>query len=115
MSLHEERVLPDNPLEFIKECVIYRRILWTYHVNMRMKKRSISRQQVLDAVATYEIIESYPEDKYLPSYLIYAKYQKAVFHILFAVDVGERNVRVITAYYPNTTYWEDDLETRRKQ
>lgn len=57
----------------------------------------------MDAVATYEIIESYPEDKYLPSYLVYVQHQKVVFHILFAVDVVEKNVRVITAYFPKKT------------
>ncbi len=39
---------------------------------MRLQGRFISRQHILDAVDTYEVIESYPEDKYLPSYLVYA-------------------------------------------
>ena len=92
-----ERVIPDNPLDFIKQCVNDQRIFWTYHVNMRMKGRFIPRQIVLDSVQDYEIIEEYPDDKYLPSYLVLSKYKDKVFHVLFAVDVEENNVRIITA------------------
>jgi hypothetical protein len=81
---------------------------------MRLKGRSISRQIIIDSVSEYEIIESYPKDKYLPSYLIYAKHQDTVLHILFAVDVEDENVRIVTAYYPNQDEWERDFKTRRK-
>jgi hypothetical protein len=45
--------------------------MWTYHVNMRLQGRFISREEILDSVSEYQIIEEYPADKYLPSYLIY--------------------------------------------
>jgi len=38
-----ERILPDDPLAFIVRCVREKRLFWTYHVNMRLKNRSISR------------------------------------------------------------------------
>ena len=109
-----ERVIPDNPLDFIKRCVNEQRIFWTYHVNMRMKGRFIPRQIVLDSVQDYEIIEEYPDDKYLPSCLVFSKYKDKVFHVLFAVDVEENNVRIITAYYPSLDDWNEDYKTRRK-
>jgi hypothetical protein len=109
-----ERVLPDDPLAFIQRCVRERKIMWTYHVNMRLKGRFISRQEILESVADLEIIEEYPEDKYLPSYLVYAQHRRLVFHILFAVDVAGDNVRVVTAYHPNPEEWEADLKTRRQ-
>ena len=110
-----ERVIPDNPLDFIKRCVNEQRIFWTYHVNMRMKGRFIPRQIVLDSIQHYEIIEEYPGDKYFPSYLVFSKYQDKVFHVLFAVDVEENNVRIITAYYPSLNEWEEGYKTRRKK
>lgn len=64
---------------------------------------------------TYEIIESYPTDKYLPSYLVLATTAGAVFHVLFAVDIESGNVRIVTAYHPNPNDWELDLKTRRSQ
>jgi hypothetical protein len=37
---------------------------------MRLAGRYISRDEILAAVETYSIVETYPEDKYLPSYLL---------------------------------------------
>jgi hypothetical protein len=108
-----ERVLPDNPLEFIRKCVKERKIRWAYHVNMRMKDRFISREFIINSTGSYEIIEEYPKDKYLPSYLIYSEYQNGTFHILFATDVKGNNVRSITAYYPSPDEWKEDFKTRR--
>jgi hypothetical protein len=78
---NDERILPDNPLEFIRGCVKERKIRWTYHVNIRMKNRFISRDFIINSTDDYEIIEEYPKDKYLPSYLIYSKYQNHMFHV----------------------------------
>ena len=108
-----EHLIPDDPLAFIRNCVKLKNIKWTYHVNMRMKGRSISRQVILNSFEEYEIIEEYPKDKYLPSYLVYSRYQNKVFHILFAVDIEEDNVRVVTAYYPDLEEWKEDFKTRR--
>lgn len=81
---------------------------------MRMRERFIAREWILDAVATYEIIESYPRDKYLPSYLVHARAGARVFHVVFATDVAGDNVRVATAYSPHPSEWTDDFRTRRK-
>ena len=108
-----EHLIPDDLLAFIRNCVKLKNIKWTYHVNMRMKGRSISRQAILNSFEEYEIIEEYPKDKYLPSYLVYSRYQNKVFHILFAVDIEEDNVRVVTAYYPDLEEWKEDFKTRR--
>ena len=107
-----DRTLPDDALEFIRRCVRERRVYWTYHVNMRLTGRHISRDEILGAEDRYEIIESYPDDKYLPSYLVLATTAGGGFHVLFAVDVGANNVRVVTAYHPNPIDWQSDFRTR---
>lgn len=109
-----DRVLPPDPLAFIRECVLEGRVLWTYHVTMRMERRSIPRDAVVGASASYEIIEAYPEDKYLPSYLIRAENAAGVFHVLFAADVPGANVRVVTAYKPDPIEWDSDFKRRKK-
>lgn len=108
----EER-LPKEPLEFIKRCVVEGKILWTYHVNMRMKDRFVSREMLIDSIGSYEIIEAYPQDKYYPSYLVLGRHVKGVFHVLFGVDVYNINVRVITAYRPGVDQWSDDFKRRK--
>jgi hypothetical protein len=109
-----EPVLPEDPLGFIQQCVRQRQLYWTYRINMRLQGRFIARQHIVDAVDTYEIIESYPEDKYLPSYPVYAESGGEVFHVLFAVDVSAEHVRVVTAYRPDPRAWETDQKTRRR-
>ncbi|HWF60283.1 MAG TPA: DUF4258 domain-containing protein [Nitrospira sp.] len=110
----DEDMVPPDLLAFIQRCVNERRMFWTYHVNMRMGERAITRGQIIDAVDSYKILEAYPKDKYLPSYLVYARAGSITFHVLFAVDRRDQNVRVVTAYRPEPTQWSSDFKTRRE-
>ncbi len=101
-------------LAFIRSCIIRRRIYWSYHVNMRLRERFITRKAILSSVDTYEIIEEYPKDKYLPSCLVYAKYEDLIIHIQIAVDKNNDNIRIVTAYKPTSEKWESNLKKRRK-
>jgi len=105
--------IPENPVQFIKKCVREGNIHWTYHVNMRMRRRHIPRISITEALDTYEIIEEYPDDKYLPSYLVYAQHDHMIFHLLFAIDTEGNNVRVVTAYIPDPCEWDDVMKRRR--
>ena len=67
----------------------------------------------MDSVDTYEIIESYPQDKYLPSFLVLARSPNDEFHVRFATDVQDDNIRIVTTYRPDPAEWEADLKTRR--
>ncbi len=107
--------MSEDILNFIKSCIRRRRIRWTYHVNMRLKGRFISREIILSSVDSYEVIEEYPKDKYLPSYLVYAKYQGQIIHIHIATDIENDIVTIVTSYKPTVDKWEKDLRTRRKK
>lgn len=107
------RKLPPDPIVFIQNCVRRRQILWTYHVNMRLAGRFIPRGAIVAAVDTYELVEAYPDDKYLPSYLLLAHHGSEYFHALFAADIEGDNVRVVTAYRPDPNEWEENLKNRR--
>jgi len=109
----DERRLPPDPLDFIRQCVKRRDVLWTYHVNMRLAKRHIPRAAILESTMSFEVVESYPDDKYMPSYLVYAELNSEIFHVLFATDVQGNNVRIVTAYRPNPEEWSNDLKKRR--
>lgn len=99
---------------FIKTCIRQNRIFWTYHVNMRLGVRSISRQIILDAVDSFEVIEEYPKDKYLPSYLIRGEGEAGIFHAVMAIDLEAKNVRIVTAYYPDQNQWSQDFRKRSR-
>ncbi len=114
-TVSPDRTVPEDPLAFIVRCVLEHRIYWTYHVNMRLAGRHISRRDICEATGTYELVEAYPEDKYLPSYLVLAATADAAFHVLFAADVADDSVRVVTSYRPSPNDWESDMKTRRPQ
>ena len=85
-------------------------------VNIRLTGRFIHREAILSSVDTYELVEAYPtDDKYLPSYLLFARRTSEAFHVLFAVDVPGENVRVVTSYRPDPREWQSDMKTRRRK
>lgn len=100
-------------VEFFKYCFLRGTVFWTYHVNMRITGRFIPRDSILEAVDTFEIVEAYPEDKYLPSYLVLGRSGEGSFHLVVAVDVQGDNVRIVTAYRLDAGEWYDDMRTRR--
>lgn len=112
-----ERLINENdmsPLELIKNCVHQRRILWTYHIALRMKERHIGRYEILAAVDSFEIIEKYPHDKFLPSCLVWANYEGRILHVLIAVSFDEDYLTFITTYEPSIDEWTDNFKKRRQ-
>lgn len=87
------------------------KILWTQHCLQRMQERDISRLDVKNGIATGEIIEDYPDDYPNPSCLIFGYNVNG--HIIAGCD--NINIYIITAYYPDTKKFENDLKTRRKR
>ena len=90
-------------------------MFWTYHVNMRLAGRFISREAILGAVDTFELVEAYPEDEYLPSYLLLGSMGGTALHVLCGADLKGDNVRIVTAYLPDAEKWMDGWKTRRTQ
>jgi hypothetical protein len=66
------------------------------------------------AVNSFEIIENYPDDKYLPSFLLRAETVGVVFHVQVATDVQGNNVRIVTMYIPEPEEWDRDFRVRRR-
>ena len=105
--------VPDAPLEFILACIAAGRVRWTYHVTMRLDQRKLTARVLRDAAATLEIIERYPHDKYLPSFLLRGERPGIIFHTQIATDVADDNIRVITMYEPDPNKWDAEFRVRR--
>ena len=89
------------------------KIIWTQHGLERMQERDISRADVKNGIASGEIIEVYPDDYPHPSCLIFGYTANGrILHIVAGCD--NINLYIITAYYPDSRKFEDDLKTRRK-
>lgn len=54
---------------------------------MRLAGRFIPRESILGAVEPLELVEAYPDDKFLPSYLVLGRIGADALHVLVAVDV----------------------------
>lgn len=89
-------------------------IMWKKHALQRMLERSISRLEVKVAIQTGTIIEEYIDDYPYPSCLVAYINKEKPLHIVFSIDTESQLLYVITAYEPNTKYFETDLITRKK-
>lgn len=99
-------------IEIIKKYMTKRRIDWTKHCLNRLNQRNISISDVKNAINNGEIIEYYYEDYPYPSCLISGyDINGKTMHIV--CGVSEDMLHMITAYYPDTENWENDLKTRR--
>ena len=107
--------LPEQPLHFIRECLSIGQVRWTYHVTMRLEQRSLGSEMLLKGADSLEIIEAYPHDKYLPSFLVRGEFEGRVFHAQIATDVEAANVRVVTMYIPVPEEWDSGFRIRRVQ
>jgi hypothetical protein len=81
---------------------------------MRLEQRSLGSEILLKGAGSLEVIESYPDDKYLPSFLLRGEFEGRVFHTQIATDVEALNIRVVTVYRPSPEEWDSEFRTRRR-
>ncbi len=69
---------------------------------------------IVKAISNGEIIKEYADDKLLPSCLILGKsVEDKPLHLVISRD--EEFIYLITAYFPDSNQWEDDLKTRKER
>lgn len=101
-------------IETIREHITKRKIDWTKHCLNRLNQRDILISNVKNAINNGKIIEYYYDDYPYPSCLILGyDTNKEVLHIV--CGISKDIVHIITAYYPDTKKWEEDMKTRRKE
>ena len=100
-------------IETIKQKVKNREIRWTNHIMVRLLQRNITQEDIEIALLNGEIIEEYEEDYPYPSCLVYGiTLNNKILHIV--CGVGDIDLWIITAYYPDDLEWEKDLKTRKE-
>ncbi|MFZ5519103.1 MAG: DUF4258 domain-containing protein [Candidatus Zhuqueibacterota bacterium] len=67
--------------------------------------RSISVQEVREAILNGEIIENYPKDKYGPSCLILGKTTKSRPLHIQCSSPSRKRIKIITMYEPDPARW----------
>ena len=100
-------------LDIIKQLVNSRKIRWTNHVLIRLLQRNINQEDIENAILTGEIIEEYENDYPYPSCLVYGiNLNNRVLHVV--CGIGNDELWIITAYYPDISNWNADLKTRKE-
>lgn len=80
---------------------------------MRLQQRGLTAPTLHETMETLEIIEAYPQDKYLPSFLLRGDTGRSIFHVQIATDVEDDNIRVVTMYIPDPDEWDEGFRSRR--
>ena len=89
-------------------------IAMTKHAKSRLTERSISIEDIKNALKTGEIIKQYEDDTPFPSCLLLGlTKQNAFIHVVASIDSGY--LYIITAYYPDEKDWENNYKTRRER
>lgn len=101
-------------IENIRKCISKRNIIWTKHCLNRINQRNILIADIKAAIYNGKIIEYYYEDYPYPSCLIIGKdTNDNIIHIVCGMNGNL--AFIITAYYPDSDEWEEDMKTRRKE
>lgn len=96
--------------EDIRKLCLKGAVRMTLHVERQCRVRSISMEQIEQALMHGKIIKQYSDDRPYPSCLIlYAASQPL--HVVASVNKTE--VYVITAYHPDPNVWEPDFLTKK--
>ena len=92
------------------------RLAFKKHALVRMYQRKILANEVRDALLKGEIVETYPSDKPLPSFLVLGyTSQKRPLHVVVALDTEEEMGWIITVYQPSSKEWEEGFRVRRRR
>ena len=101
-------------IEQIRTFCIEKKIGWSLHAAEMMMVRGISRLDVLNCLQHGEIIEDYPNSFPHPSCLVFGTtVANKIMHTV--VGMKEDMLMGITAYFPDTTKFMEDLRTRRSK
>jgi hypothetical protein len=99
-------------IDIIKKLCQENTLRWTNHILIRLLQHTISTDDIVCALINGEIIEQYPSDYPFPSCLVLGlSEQKKYLHVV--CGIGETELWLITAYYPNIDKWEEGFKVRK--
>jgi hypothetical protein len=92
------------------------RLKLSAHAQERRFQRGITRGDIRHVLNTGEIIDEYPSDRPLPSYLVLGwieeRDEHRPVHVVAADDDARDVTYVITVYEPDPDLWTDDFRKK---
>ena len=83
------------------------------HAVQRMFELGITVLDVKEVIKTGRVIENYPEDKPLQSYLLLGFIKGKPLHLVAAIDNETKKAIIITVYEPDPKLWQAGFERRK--
>ena len=91
------------------------KLFYKRHALQRMAERNIDFDDIDIAFKNLKIIEEYPSDTPLPSFLaIGFDNTNEPIHFVMAIDYDSKVLYIITVYKPTNEKWSDFFTKRRK-
>ena len=90
------------------------KIIFSNHAVQQMFQRSITVENVKFVLLNGKLVTEYPDDKPLPSRLLFAICNNRSLHVVCSENASENEIIVITAYEVSPDIWENDFITRKK-
>ncbi|MBU1404638.1 MAG: DUF4258 domain-containing protein [Proteobacteria bacterium] len=88
-------------------------LIFTGHAIQRIFERRISVADVKTVIETGQIIDTYPDDRPHPSFLLLGFRKNTPIHVVVAKDQSDGKCFIITLYIPDDMVWQPDYQTRR--
>ena len=90
------------------------KIMFSNHAVHQMFQRRISVDDVNFVLLNGVLVNEYPEDKPLPSKLLFAVCNNRSLHVVCTENQNENEIIIVTAYEPSPEIWEKDFVVRKK-
>ena len=91
------------------------RLYYTFHSNVVMRQRRITRREAFLVADTGEVIETYPaRGASLPCELLLAWVDTRPLHVVLGYNVRTDSYLVISAYEPDLSEWYPGFRERRQ-
>lgn len=100
-------------IETIRDQVAKGQWEFSLHATCQVIARAIATAEVGEVIASGEVIEDYPNDKYGPSVLLPGRTpRRRVLHMQCTYPTRPL-VKIITVYEPDPTQWDEALKHRK--
>lgn len=100
-------------MEVIYNLCLEHKLRWTNHIFIRLLQRNINISDVEYALLNGEILEQYQNDNPYPSCLVLGTtVNNKCLHVVCAL--GDKELWLITAYYPDSKRWINNFKTRKE-
>ncbi len=88
---------------------------FTRHAIQKMFQRNVTKSEIDNVISQGQIIEEYPKDSPLPSFLLLGFNDNRPLHIVIAFNKSDYICIIVTVYEPDPKLWKDNYTRRIKE